>query len=88
MIGTGVPAEPQDIANEADIPVEIVVEALGTPDNPGPVTKQALYLTWNEEGVLYAPAWSERQFENDPTNKERQARHREQKQAQTPEPDG
>lgn len=71
------PADAEDIANEADIPVEIVVEALGTKEQPGPVTKDRLYLTWDENGVLCSPTWAERQFGNDPTNADRQRRHRE-----------
>jgi hypothetical protein len=87
LIGKNLPANEEDIATEADIPVEVVRQALGTQENPGPVTKDALYLTWTEDGILYSPSWAERQFVEDPTNSIRQKRHKEIKTQKLPVPD-
>lgn len=85
------PTIPADIADEARLPIEVVEEALGTIDRPGPVTQKGMFVSWRGDGVLYIPSWNEEQFtiRNDPTNAERQRRHRsrQREERSPPEPD-
>lgn len=89
MINEDLPAEPIDIANKVDLPLDVVLESLGTPDNPGPVARKGMFLAWRADGVLLSPNWGERQFQSlDVTNAARQRRFREKRGRQPPEPDG
>lgn len=89
---SSLPAIPADIADEAQVPLEAAEEALGTIERPGPVTQKDMFVAWREDGVLYIPNWDEEQFaiKKDPTNAERQHRHRQkQKEPRSPPvPDG
>ncbi|HEY3363879.1 MAG TPA: hypothetical protein VGK74_02350 [Symbiobacteriaceae bacterium] len=77
LLNKDLAAEPIDIANEIELPLQAVIEALGTMQEPGPVTRRGMFLEWREDGVLIVPNWNERQFVDvDPTNAERQKRYR------------
>lgn len=82
-ISRGVPAEPSDLADEAGVPIEEALAAIGTPDQRGTLTtrgpqaEKGIWLDWTPDGVLHFPEWKERQYEADATNAERQRKHRE-----------